>query len=446
MKKILIVDDEKDIRFILNEILTENKYSVITLGTIKEAEEYINNNTFDLALLDVLLDEKSRDGLYLLNYIKKKDREIPVIMMSGHANIQIAVNSVKDGAFEFLEKPFNQERLINFIKRGIEYSDLINSKKDIQDNIFKSFDFIGEHKEILKIKDVIKKVANSNGRILLEGFSGTGKELLAREIHKNSNRSKNNFVILDSSRLNLDNFDKNVFGFLENGHVTKGHLEKAHNGTLFIDNINELSIEIQTKMLRIITDQRFKRINDAIDVNVNFRVIASSSINLKKFVSKGYFREDLFHRLNIIYFYLPPLINRLSDIPLLVDYFFKEFKGKDFDYKKYINNLDIFYNYDWPGNIRELRNLVERIAILGQDNLEKITNLIYNYFNPNLNIEKNKPVFTDLTLKEARDNFEREYLIKQLKINEGNVSKTAKSVGMERSALHRKLNYLNIKY
>ena len=446
MKKILIVDDEKDIRFILKEILIENKYSTVTIGTIKEAVDYINSNTFDLALLDVLLDEKSRDGLYLLNCIKKKDKNIPVIMMSGHANIQVAVNSVKDGAFEFLEKPFNQERLLNFIKRGIEYADLINSQKDIQENIFKSFDLIGESKEILKIKEVIKKVSNSDGRILIEGMSGTGKELLAREIHKYSNRNKNNFVILDSSRLNFENFDKNIFGIVENGTVTKGHLEKADNGTLFIDNINELSIETQTKLLRVITDQRFKRINDKIDISVNFRVIASSPVNLKKLVLDGSFREDLFHRLNIIYFYLQPLKNRLSDIHLLLDYFFTKFKGNYFDYKKYIKNFDVFYSYNWPGNIRELRNLVERITILGQDDVEKISNLIYNYFNPNINIETDKSISTDLTLKEARDNFEREYLTKQLKINDGNVSQTAKSVGMERSALHRKLSFLNIKH
>ena len=205
MKKILIVDDEKDIRFILNEILTENQYTVVSAGTIKEAESIINNDHFDLVLLDVLLDEKSRDGLYLLNQIKKKNKDIPVIMMSGHANIQIAVNSVKDGAFEFLEKPFNQERLLNFIKRGIEFSELSTSKQNLQENIFKSFELIGQSKEILKIKEEINKIANLDGRILIEGPSGSGKELLAREIHKSSKRSDFDFVILDSSRINSKN-------------------------------------------------------------------------------------------------------------------------------------------------------------------------------------------------------------------------------------------------
>ncbi|MAV49034.1 MAG: sigma-54-dependent Fis family transcriptional regulator [Pelagibacteraceae bacterium] len=446
MKKILIVDDEKDIRFILNEILTENQYTIVSAGTIKEAESIINNDHFDLALLDVLLDEKSRDGLYLLNQIKKKNKDIPVIMMSGHANIQIAVNSVKDGAFEFLEKPFNQERLLNFIKRGIEFSELSTSKQNLQENIFKSFELIGQSKEILKIKEEINKIANLDGRILIEGPSGSGKELLAREIHKSSKRSDFDFVILDSYRINSKNFEKNIFGIIKEGTVIKGHLEKANNGTLYIDNINELPLDAQNKLLRVITDQRFKRLNDTLTVKSNFRVIASSSENLKQNTIDGSFREDLFHRLNVIFFYLPPLIERSTDIPLLINYFFKKFKGENYDYKNKIKNIDLFYDYNWPGNIRELRNLVERIVILGQDNVDKIEKLVYNYFNSNLKVDKINSSKSDLTLKEARDNFEREYLIKQLKINDGNVSKTAKSVGMERSALHRKLSLLNIKY
>ena len=444
MKKILIVDDEKDIRFILEEILNEHKYHVITLGTIKEAEEFINKNSFDLALLDVLLDEKSRDGLYLLNLIKNKNKDLPVIMMSGHANIQIAVNSVKDGAFEFLEKPFNQERLLNFIKRGIEYSELLNTKKDLHDNFFKSFDFIGESKEIVKIKESINKISTSDGRIFIEGPSGSGKELLAREIHRNSNRNKNNFVILDSSRINISNFDENIFGIFKNGELIKGHLEKANNGTLFIDNVHDLPLDVQNKILRVITDQRFKRLNDTTDITVNFRLISSSSINLAKEVSDGNFREDLFHRLNVINLNLPALVDRLSDIPLLIEYFFSIFVGNS-DYKKNIKNLDLFYSYNWPGNVRELRNLVERIAILGQDNVEKIENIIYNTLNPKINIEKKNSSSTDLTLREARDNFEKEYLMKQLKKNDGNVSNTAKSVGMDRAALQRKLSSLNIR-
>ncbi|MAD13752.1 MAG: sigma-54-dependent Fis family transcriptional regulator [Pelagibacteraceae bacterium] len=444
MKKILIVDDEKDIRFILEEILNEHKYHVITLGTIKEAEEFINKNSFDLALLDVLLDEKSRDGLYLLNLIKNKNKDLPVIMMSGHANIQIAVNSVKDGAFEFLEKPFNQERLLNFIKRGIEYSELLNTKKDLHDNFFKSFDFIGESKEIVKIKEAINKISTSDGRIFIEGPSGSGKELLAREIHRNSNRNKSNFVILDSSRINISNFDENIFGIFKNGELIKGHLEKANNGTLFIDNVHDLPLDVQNKILRVITDQRFKRLNDTTDITVNFRLISSSSINLAKEVSDGNFREDLFHRLNVINLNLPALVDRLSDIPLLIEYFFSIFVGNS-DYKKNIKNLDLFYSYNWPGNVRELRNLVERIAILGQDNVEKIENIIYSTLNPKINIEKKNSSSTDLTLREARDNFEKEYLMKQLKKNDGNVSNTAKSVGMDRAALQRKLSSLNIR-
>ena len=446
MKKILIVDDEKDIRFILAEILTENKYFVYTAGTIKEAETYIKKNTFDIALLDVLLDEKSRDGLFLLNLIKNKNKDLPVIMMSGHANIQIAVNSVKEGAFEFLEKPFNQERLLNFIKRGIEYSDLVNSKQELQENIFKSFDFIGETKEILKIKDTIEQVSNSNSRILIQGPSGSGKELLAREIHKTSNRRKNNFIVLDSLRLNKNNFEENLFGVSKDGTIIKGCLERANNGSLFIDNINELPLETQTNLLRVISDQKFRRMNDSLDIKVDFRLISSSSIDLKNEVLKGNFREDLFHRLNVVKFDLPSLKNRSSDIPLLVDYFFDKFNRNNINLKNNIKNIDIFYSYEWPGNVRELRNLVERLSILKNDSMENIDNIVYNYFNTNTNIEIKNSVNSNLTLKEARDKFEKEYLMSQLKKYDGNVSKTAQSVGMERSALHRKLTNLNIKY
>ena len=446
MKKILIVDDEKDIRFILAEILTENKYFVYTAGTIKEAEIYIKKNTFDIALLDVLLDEKSRDGLFLLNLIKNKNKDLPVIMMSGHANIQIAVNSVKEGAFEFLEKPFNQERLLNFIKRGIEYSDLVNSKQELQENIFKSFDFIGETKEILKIKDTIEQVSNSNSRILIQGPSGSGKELLAREIHKTSNRRKNNFIVLDSLRLNKNNFEENLFGISKDGTIIKGCLERANNGSLFIDNINELPLETQTNLLRVISDQKFRRMNDSLDIKVDFRLISSSSIDLKNEVLKGNFREDLFHRLNVVKFDLPSLKNRSSDIPLLVDYFFDKFNRNNINLKNNIKNIDIFYSYEWPGNVRELRNLVERLSILKNDSMENIDNIVYNYFNTNTNIEIKNSINSNLTLKEARDKFEKEYLMSQLKKYDGNVSKTAQSVGMERSALHRKLTNLNIKY
>ena len=446
MKKILIVDDEKDIRFILAEILTENKYFVYTAGTIKEAETYIKKNTFDIALLDVLLDEKSRDGLFLLNLIKNKNKDLPVIMMSGHANIQIAVNSVKEGAFEFLEKPFNQERLLNFIKRGIEYSDLVNSKQELQENIFKSFDFIGETKEILKIKDTIEQVSNSNSRILIQGPSGSGKELLAREIHKTSNRRKNNFIVLDSLRLNKNNFEENLFGVSKDGTIIKGCLERANNGSLFIDNINELPLETQTNLLRVISDQKFRRMNDSLDIKVDFRLISSSSIDLKNEVLKGNFREDLFHRLNVVKFDLPSLKNRSSDIPLLVDYFFDKFNRNNINLKNNIKNIDIFYSYEWPGNVRELRNLVERLSILKNDSMENIDNIVYNYFNTNTNIEIKNSINSNLTLKEARDKFEKEYLMSQLKKYDGNVSKTAQSVGMERSALHRKLTNLNIKY
>ena len=297
----------------------------------------------------------------------------------------------------------------------------------------------------MNIKDSLPKVANSDGRILIEGSSGTGKELLAREIHKNSKRFESNFVILDAVKINKLNFDEMLYGKIVDGNVYTGVLEKANLGTLFIDNINELPLDIQNKLLRVITDQRFKRVNDTTEIKVNFRLICSSSISLKNSVANGNFREDLYHRINVIYFHLPDLNQRSSDIPILANYFYKIFKGEKYDINKYILDFSPFYNYEWPGNVRELRNLVERLSIMGGSNIEKFKNIVYEYFIPtrinNNNINNN----TDLTLKEARDNFEKQFLMTQLKKFDGNISKTAEAIGMERTALHRKLSLLNIK-
>jgi two-component system nitrogen regulation response regulator NtrX len=443
-KKILIVDDEKDIRFILEEIFSENNYQTISKGTIKETIDFIDNNLFDIAFIDVLLDEKNRDGLYLLKYIKNKNKDIPVIMMSGHANIELAVNSVKVGAFEFLEKPFNQDRLLNFAKRASEFSELLKSKKVLSQDIFKSYELIGENKQIVKIKNLIEKVSHSEARILIEGNSGTGKELLAREIHKKSDRSNENFVILDSSRLKLDNFEEILFGKIENNQIYEGHLEKANNGTLFIDRVNEISLEIQSKLLRILTDQKFKRLGSNTTTKVNFKLICSSSTELKREVITGNFREDLFHRINVINFYLPNLVDRGFDIPILCEYFYKKFKGDNANFKTLVNSYDLFYNHKWPGNVRELRNLIERIAILGNEDIEGTNKILYDHFSKETKKLDNSST-ENLTLKEARDNFEREYLTTQLNKYDGNVSKTAEAIGMERSALHRKLSSLNIK-
>ncbi len=445
MKKILIIDDEKDIRFILEEILSENNFNTICAATIKESEDLIKNNSFDIAFIDVMLDEKSRDGLYLLKLVKEKHKDIPVIMMSGHANIEIAVNSVKDGAFEFLEKPFNQNRLLNFANRASEYVDLLNTKRDLQDNIFKSYDFIGSSKEIQKIRDSIQKVSDKDVRVLIEGGSGAGKELLARELHKNSKRSMQNFVILDATRINENNFEQKLFGKSGSENFEQGILEKANKGTLFIDHVDELPLNVQNKLLRVITDQKFKSSEDNVDIKINFRLICSSSTSLKADVIKGSFREDLLHRINVIYFYLPDLKNRASDIKLLSNYFYKQFKGEEANFDNVISDYELFYGYNWPGNVRELRNLVERIAIIGNADIENNTKIVYDYLTSRSQDDTSSKINTNLTLKEARDNFEKEYLENQLKKYDGSVSKTAEAVGMERSALHRKLTSLNIK-
>ena len=446
MKKILIVDDEKDIRFILNEILTESGYSVSTLGTIKEAENYISQNVFDLALLDVLLDEKSRDGLYLLNLIKNKNKNLPVIMMSGHANIQIAVNSVKDGAFEFLEKPFNTSRLLNFVKRALENFELKKENKKLNNLFFDTYELIGKSNSIKEIKNTINKISQSDCRVLISGPSGSGKELVARTIHKNSKRKDNPFIVCNGALLDPQHFDIELFG-IENkdGSIVEGFFEKADKGTLLIDNVSEIPLDTQVKILRVLTDQKFRRVNGTKNILTNVRVFATTSKDLRNEIINGNFREDLFQRVSVMQINLPSLKNRIDDLPDLFEYFNKKISQnlgkKVIPYK---SNLTKLYSHDWDGNIRELRNLVERLIILSDGKQKNIAKIIDESIQVKKNNEISSIVNFDSPLKNAREQFEREYLMHQLKKNGSNVSKTAENIGMERSALHRKLTSLGI--
>ena len=446
-KKILIVDDEPDIIKLISDILSEHSFNIITSSTVEESLRLINDNEIDIALLDVSLDEKKRDGVFLLKVLKEKNNETPVIMMSGHANIQTAVDTMKLGAFEFIEKPFSEQRLVNFINRASEIIDLKFQNKELKENYFKSFEFIGDSPVIKKIKNSMNKIALTDSRALIIGPSGSGKELLARKIHLNSNRKNDPFIVLNAATINPLNYDTELFGQIKNDIEILGLLDKVNNGTLLIDNVLDLPLEIQGKILRVFTDQKFKRVNGKRMINVNIRLICTSSVNLYSEVSNGNFREDFFHRINVFNFELPPLKKRLSDINLLSNYFVKEYSknlGKKFNLK--LDKVyELFYQYDWPGNVRELRNIIERILILGENDIKKILNIVKESFGSvNTNKNDNSMDF-NLPLKKAREKWEKVYLSQQLKINDGNISKTSKAVGMERSALHRKLNSLGIK-
>ena len=445
--EILIVDDNADIRNIINELIIDAGYKTRIAANYNQALEEIDKKLPDVAILDVKLDKGDNDGIELLSHIKTKDKDVPVIIISGHANIEMAVKSLHEGAFEFIEKPFDQERLLNFVKRAVENYNLKKQNKEYETKLFSSYELIGNSKNILNIKDQISKISVTESRVFINGPSGSGKELIARKIHKLSKRNKNPFVVLNGALLDANKYELELFGEeMENGSISYGALEKANKGTLLIDQISEIPLDIQSKILRVLTDQKFKRVNGSNDINVNVRLICSSSKDLKKEIEVGNFREDLFHRLNVFEINIDPLSQRISDIPLLIKYFSKKV-AENYN----INELEIegdnsyILNHEWHGNVRELRNLIERIAILQPDTKEKVSNIIKESLkNINFNDHVSENTLS-VPLKEAREKFEKEYLTMQLKKFNGNISKTANFVGMERTALHRKLKGLGIK-
>ncbi len=445
--EILIVDDNADIRNIINELIIDAGYKTRLAANYNQALSEIDKKLPDVAILDVKLDKGDNDGIELLSHIKSKDKDVPVIIISGHANIEMAVKSLHEGAFEFIEKPFDQERLLNFVRRAVENYSLKKQNKEYETKLFSSYELIGNSKNILNINDQIKKISITESRVFINGPSGSGKELIARKIHKLSKRNINPFVVLNGALLDSNKYELELFGEeKDNGAISYGALEKANKGTLLIDQVSEIPLDIQSKILRVLTDQKFKRVNGSNDVSVNVRLICSSSKDLKKEIEIGNFREDLFHRLNVFEINIEPLSQRISDIPLLIKYFSKKISE---NYN--INQLDIdednsyILNHVWHGNVRELRNLIERIAILQPDTKEKISNIIKESLK---NIDFNENLAENslsVPLKEAREKFEKEYLTIQLKKFNGNISKTANFVGMERTALHRKLKGLGIK-
>jgi len=451
INEILVVDDNSDIRFLICNILKDKNYTIRSAANFDQAETEINKKLPNLAIIDIKLDKGDRDGIELLKLINKLDKTIPVIMISGHANVQLAVEAIRLGAYEFVEKPFSAEKLLNYVSRAFESSDLKKEKEIIEKKLFHSFEFIGENIEIIKIKKTIEKLSSAESRVLITGQTGTGKELVARKIHKSSLRSKFPFIVLNSALLELSRYEKELFGEeFEDGTISYGILERANKGTLLIDEVSEIPLKTQANILRVLIDQKFKRVNGAKYIDVNIRIISSTAKNLLELIDGKKFREDLYHRLNVVPINLPPLSTRTEDIPLLINYFKKklaEINGvpeADID----VNN-DQLFTYNWKGNIRELRNLIERVTILSVNetsiNVNKLLNEILSQNDTN-EIENNttKNVLS-VPLKEARELFEKQYLQNQLKKNHGNISKTADYIGMERSALHRKLKTLGIK-
>ena len=445
--EILIVDDNADIRNIINDLIIDTGFKTRLAANYNQALNEIDKKLPDIAIIDVKLDKGDHDGLELLSHIKTKDTNIPVIIITGHANVEMAVKALKAGAFEFIEKPFNQERLLNFINRAVENINLKNQNKEFESKLFSSYDLIGNSNNIQNIKGQINKITISESRIFINGPTGSGKELIARKIHKDSKRQKGPFIVLNGALLDIKKYELELFGEEKaNGSISYGALEKASGGILLIDEISEIPLETQSKILRVLIDQKFKRINGTHDIIVNVRIICTSRKNIKKEIEDGNFREDLYHRLNVFEINIDPLKKRISDIPLLVRYFSKKIASVyNLKELKIDSNNKYLLHYDWPGNVRELRNLIDRIAILSPDSEDKISNIIKESLKtPDINIVPSENSLS-IPLKEARENFEKEYLTTQLKKFNGNISKTADFIGMERSALHRKLKGLGIK-
>ena len=445
--EILIIDDNAEIRLILDEILTETGFKTRLAANYNQALTEIDKKLPDVAIIDVKLDKSENDGIELLSHIKTKNNDLPVIIISGHANIEMAIKSLKSGAFEFIQKPFDRERLVNFVNRAVENINLKNENKKLKSKLFQSFDLVGSSQNIISIKDQIDRLSVSDSRIFINGPTGSGKELIARKIHNKSKRSNGPFVILNGALLDIKKYEEELFGEeKDDGSISYGALEKASGGFLMIDEVTDIPLETQSKILRVIIDQKFKRLNGNHDINVDVRIVCSTSKEINKEISNGNFREDLYHRLNVFSINIAPLSQRVEDIPLLVNYFTREI-CKSYNRKEFkINDNNYLLNYNWPGNVRELKNLIERIAILDSNGSnDKILEIIKESLSKSL--EDNFSITENLSipLREARENFEKEYLTTQLKKFGGNISKTSKFVGMERSALHRKLKLLGVK-
>jgi len=451
---ILIVDDEADICQLVSGLLQDEGYTTRTARDSDTALSVIANRRPNLVFLDIWLQGSKLDGLQLLSMVKEQHPDLPVVMISGHGNIETAVAAIKDGAYDFIEKPFKADRLILVADRALETSRLKREVKELKALGPLPSSIVGRSPSVNSLRQTIEKVAPTNSRIMIVGPSGAGKELAARTLHGFSSRANGPFVVINAAAITPDRMEIELFGIEQtNGAQARkvGALEEAHGGTLFIDEIADMPRETQNKILRVLVDQTFQRVEGSTKVAVDVRIVSSTSRNIEAEIAAGRFREDLYHRLSVVPVRVPPLAERREDIPDLVIYFMEQISQSTGLPQRKIgaDAMAVLQSHDWPGNVRQLRNNVERLMILaGGDPTAEINASMLpqdvGSMVPSMPNGNGGEQLMGLPLREARELFEREYLLAQISRFGGNISRTAEFVGMERSALHRKLKALGI--
>ncbi|GKY89005.1 sigma-54-dependent transcriptional regulator [Sinisalibacter aestuarii] len=449
MADILIVDDERDIRELISDILEDEGYTTRLAGTSDEAVAQVKAELPALMILDIWLKDSAMDGIDILKMVKREHPEVPVVIISGHGNIEIAVAAIKQGAYDFIEKPFNIDQLMVVIGRAMETSRLRRENVELKRKDQGPVEMVGRSTAFKTLKSNLDKVMRSNGRVMLTGPAGAGKELAARIIHGGSDRARSPFVVVNSAAVEPDRMEEVLFGreTAERG-VEPGLLEEAHGGVLYFDEVADMPLGTQSKILRVLVEQSFTRVGGADKINVDVRVISSTTRDLAAEIEAKRFREELYHRLNVVPIPVPPLADRREDIPELAGYFIRIFNANQGLPLRDITDeaKAMLQSMTWPGNVRQLKNVIERVLILG-DGTGPIEAGELNEVETGSGDGDGvvlPAALATLPLREAREAFEREYLLTQINRFGGNISRTANFVGMERSALHRKLKSLGV--